>query len=126
MNVRKFTFVLSTIQESILKSMGIKNVIGIEKEMGIQLANTLSTEKVGRYISISERHSLMEIAVPGGLVNKTLKDLHIRSQFSINIVGIKTRVPTITDDGEMTFKIEMTDVPDPISLKRRYACNCWN
>tara|TARA_A100001015_G_scaffold127844_1_gene141722 strand:+ start:2044 stop:2748 length:705 start_codon:yes stop_codon:yes gene_type:complete len=104
---------INNLQESILKSMGIKNVIGIEKEMGIQLANTLSTEKVGRYISISERHSLMEIAVPGGLVNKTLKDLHIRSQFSINIVGIKTRVPTITDDGEMTFKIEMTDVPDP-------------
>jgi len=104
---------INNLQENILQSMGVKHVIGIEKEMGIQLANTLSTEKVGRYVSISERHSLMEISVPAGLVNKTLKDLHIRSQFSINIVGIKTRVPTITDDGEMSFGIEMTDVPDP-------------
>ena len=53
---------ISNLQENILKSMGIKQVIGIEKEMGIQLANTLSTDKVGRYVSISERHSLMEIS----------------------------------------------------------------
>lgn len=104
---------ISNLQENILTSMGIKHIIGIEKEMGIQVANTLSTEKVGRYIPISERHSLMEIAVPKGLVSKTLKNLHIRSQFRINIVGIKTRVPSINDDGEVSYRIEMTDVPDP-------------
>ena len=85
----------------------------IEKEMGIQVSNTLSTDRVGRYISISERHSLMEIQVPEGFVGKSLKDLHVRSQFRVNIVGIKTRVPNVNDNGEVTYVIEMTDVPDP-------------
>ena len=104
---------INTLQENILKSMGIKNVISIEKEMGTQVANTLSSDRVGRYISISERHSVMEIQVPKGFVSKTLKDLHVRTQFQVNIVGIKSRVPTVKDDGEINYSIEMTDVPDP-------------
>ena len=104
---------INSLQENILKSIGIKHIISIEKEMGIQVSNTLSTDRVGRYISISERHSLMEIQVPEGFVGKSLKDLHVRSQFRVNIVGIKTRVPNVNDNGEVTYVIEMTDVPDP-------------
>ncbi|MBH37720.1 hypothetical protein CL658_01670 [bacterium] len=104
---------INSLQENILKSIGIKHIVSIEKEMGIQVSNTLSTDRVGRYISISERHSLMEIQVPEGFVGKSLKDLHVRSQFRVNIVGIKTRVPTVNDNGEVTYVIEMTDVPDP-------------
>ena len=104
---------INSLQENILKSIGIKHIISIEKEMGIQVSNTLSTDRVGRYISISERHSLMEIQVPEGFVGKSLKDLHVRSQFRVNIVGIKTRVPSVNDSGEVTYVIEMTDVPDP-------------
>tara|TARA_B100001989_G_C24532039_1_gene462162 strand:+ start:1177 stop:1893 length:717 start_codon:yes stop_codon:yes gene_type:complete len=104
---------ISSLQENILKSMGIKQIVGIEKEMGIQVANTLSKEKIGRYISISERHSLMELQVPEGFVGKTLKDLHIRSQFRVNIVGIKSRVPSVDDQGDISYSTEMTDVPDP-------------
>ena len=88
---------INSLQENILKAMGIEQIIGIEKEMGIQVANTLSSETVGRYISISDRHSLMEIQVPEGFIKKTLKDLHLRTQFKINIVGIKTRVPVVED-----------------------------
>ena len=104
---------INSLQENILKSMGIRQIIGIEKEMGIQVANTLSSDRVGRYVPISERHSLMEVQVPTGLIGKTLEDLHIRSQFRVNIVGIKTRVPLVADDGDIRFSIEMTDVPDP-------------
>lgn len=104
---------INSLQENILQSMGIKTIIGIEKEMGIQIANTLSTDKVGKYISISDHHSVMEIQVPEGFVNKTLKDLHIRSQFKVNIVGIKSRVANINDAGDVIYTIQMTDVPDP-------------
>jgi len=103
---------IDPLQESILRSMGIKHIINIEKEMGIQLSNTMTSE-VGRYIEISERHSLMEIQVPKPLVGKNLRDLRIRSQFRINIVGIKTQVPIVSDDGEIEYKTKMTDVPDP-------------
>jgi trk system potassium uptake protein len=107
---------INTLQESILKSMGIKNLISIEEEMGSQVANTISSQGVGRYVSISNRHSLIEISVPDPLVGKTLADSNIRAQYGINIVGIKTRNPEIKDDGEVSYEIQMTDIPDP-----RYA-----
>lgn len=104
---------INSLHENILKSMGIIHVISIEKEMGIQVANTLSKDKVGRYISLSEQHSIMELQVPEGFIGKSLKELHIRSQFKVNIVGIKTRIAAVNDNGEITYTSEMTDVPDP-------------
>ncbi|RAP34266.1 hypothetical protein DID80_07465 [Candidatus Marinamargulisbacteria bacterium SCGC AAA071-K20] len=104
---------INTLQESILKSMGIKNLISIEEEMGSQVANTISSQGVGRYVAISNRHSLIEISVPDPLVGKTLENSNIRSQYGINIVGIKTRNPEIMDDGEVSYEIQMTDIPDP-------------
>jgi trk system potassium uptake protein TrkA len=103
---------IEPLQESILRSMGIQNILNIEKEMGMQLANTLSSD-VGRYIQISDRHSLMEVKVPSLLVGKTLQELDLRTTYKINIVGIKTALPKITDDGDISYELRMTDIPDP-------------
>ena len=104
---------IEPLQESILHSMGIKNIIDIEKEMGKQLSYTILSGKVGRYIELSAQHSLSEVKVPKKFVTKTLKDLKLRSRFTINIVGIKTQVPVVLDDGNIAFTEEMTEVPDP-------------
>jgi trk system potassium uptake protein TrkA len=103
---------ISVLQESILKSMEIKNIIGIEKEMGIQVANTLASQGVGRYVAISDRHSVMEVHVPLHMVTKTLKELNLRSQYRVMVVGIKSRIATVKDDGEISYNIQMTDLPD--------------
>lgn len=105
--------VINSLQESILKTMGITDIISIEKEMGIQLTNSLASQGVGRYIAISDRHSLIETKVPKPLIGKTLKELSMRSQYRINIVGIKAQVPIANDEGEITYVSKMTDVPDP-------------
>lgn len=104
---------ISLLQESILKSMGIKNIVNIEKQMGIQVANIMSSEFIGKYVEISDRHSLMEISVPDPLIGKNLKDLNFRTKYRINIVGIKSKKPIIQEDGEVIYKTAMTDVPDP-------------
>jgi trk system potassium uptake protein len=104
--------VINPLQESILRSMGIKNIVSIEKEMGIQVSNMLSTRGVGMYVAISDRHALMEIEVPSPLVGKNLQDVRIRSQYRVNIVGIKSRIPNINDDGDVSYLVKMTDIPD--------------
>jgi trk system potassium uptake protein TrkA len=103
---------ISLLQESILKSMGIKNIISIEKEMGIQVANTLASQGVGKYIAISDRHSIMEVHVPGFMVGKSLKEINPRSQYRIMVMGIKTRVAQVQDSGEISYDIQMSDLPD--------------
>ena len=74
---------INQLQESILLSMGIPDarIINIEEEMGEQLSSSLASGKIGRYIQISERHSLMEIRVPSFFISKTLKTLDIRRNY---------------------------------------------
>ena len=103
---------IEPLQENILKSMGIENIINIEKEMGMQLSNTISSG-VGKYFEISDRHSIVEYEVPKIFRGETLKTLQIRERYGINIVGIKTNVPEINLDGETEYVTKMMDVPDP-------------
>ena len=92
MNIQQiYVRAITPLQESILRSMGIQNIINIEKEMGIQNANTISSDGIGRYIEISDQHSLMEMHVPATLIGKTLKDLDLRVKHMNNIVGIKSK-----------------------------------
>lgn len=114
MNISEiYVRVINSLQENILRSMGIRHIISIEKEMGIRVANTLASEGVGMYLAISDRHSIMELKVPKSLVGKSIKDLSFRSQYRINLVGIKSRTAYVNDEGEVKFKIDMPDVPDP-------------
>ncbi len=109
---------INNLQESILLSMGIpeNRIINIEEEMGEQLSSSLVSGKIGRYIQISERHSLMEIRVPNFFVGKTLKELKIRKNYKINVVGIKRLIPHVDDNGDVQYEIRMTDIPDPDEL----------
>ena len=106
---------INHLQENILRSMGIPDdrIINIEEEMGEQLSSSLVSGKVGRYIQISERHSLMELRLPDLFIGKTLKELKIRKNYKINIVGIKRLIPHVDDIGDVQYEIRMTDIPDP-------------
>ena len=106
---------INQLQESILLSMGIptNRIINIEEEMGEQLSSSLASGKIGRYIQISERHSLMEIRVPDFFVDQTLKSLDIRRNYKINVVGIKRLIPHVDDQGDVQYDVRMTDIPDP-------------
>jgi len=55
----------------------------------------------------------LELKVPKPLLGKTLKELNVRTQYQINIIGIKTLVPHVEDDGEVRYHTQMADVPDP-------------
>ncbi|MEK9657658.1 MAG: TrkA family potassium uptake protein [bacterium] len=104
---------INSLQESILTSLGIQNIISIEKEMGIQISNSISSKGVGRYIPLSNSHAIIEVSVPKPFINKTLRSLHLRHKYHVNIVGIKSKLSIVKDDGEIDFEVKMTDIPDP-------------
>jgi trk system potassium uptake protein TrkA len=103
---------IDELQESILESMKIKNIINIAKEMGKQLSRSISSETV-KYIEISNRHSIVEMHVPSQFVGKSLAELKLRRRFAINVIGIKTRKIEVDDDGDVSFIEDMADIPDP-------------
>lgn len=104
--------VINILQERILKSMGIHDIISIEREMGIQVANKISSDSVGCYVSLSSRHSLMEIKAPRGYIGKRLKDLNVLTKYKITVVGIKAYSPVVMDNGGIDHVLEMSDIVD--------------
>ncbi|PKK89411.1 MAG: potassium transporter TrkA [Candidatus Wallbacteria bacterium HGW-Wallbacteria-1] len=106
----------SDIQAQILYSVGARRVINIEAAMGENIANSLAANDILEHIQLATGHSLVEARVPAALVGKTLLELDVRRNFSINIVVIQRRVKVTLEDGTVEEKVVVDDLPGPDSI----------
>ena len=86
----------------ILERIGADKVIMPEKDMGIRLARSLSSNNLIDYMELSAKHSLMELKAIDEWVGRTLKQSNIRNRYKINVVAIRSgkvlRVAPGSDD----------------------------
>lgn len=98
--------------EKVLQKIGADRVILPEKEMGVRIANNLSTTNILDYIELSPDYSIMEVKALKEWENKTLKELRLRSTYGINIVAIKrgedVRISPLAEDVIMEDDIIIT------------------
>ncbi|SOC35211.1 potassium channel family protein [Ureibacillus acetophenoni] len=73
----------------VLKKIGADQIIHPERDMGIRIANNLMSSNVLDYLELSDEHSIMEIKANDRIAGYSIKDLDIRANYGINIVGIK-------------------------------------
>ncbi|MFH1541564.1 MAG: TrkA family potassium uptake protein [bacterium] len=102
---------ISPLQQEIIKTLEVDNIVNLEEEMGKIVANSLVAPNISRFISLSPGHSFMELKVPKGLVGKSIKLINPRSKFKVNIVAIKKLQPAIDSQGERIFREFLEDVP---------------
>ncbi len=102
---------ITELQLEILKTLEVDDIINLEEEMGITIAQTLASANVGRYIPLSEGHSIAEIKLPDVYVGKTLREINLREKHRINVVALKRFVPAIDDLGERILKESIDNVP---------------
>ena len=75
---------------SVLKSMGIEDVVRPEKEVGTMVAKRKMHRLVSDFVSMDDEHSLVQIKIEKEkLFNKPLMELEFRNKFNLNIVAIK-------------------------------------
>jgi trk system potassium uptake protein len=86
-----------------LAKVGADKVVYPERDMGARVAHSLVTGSVTDYIELSPEYTIMELAAPSQMVNKTLRELNLRARFGINVMAIKTG--DVIDAG-----LEATDV----------------
>ena len=86
----------------ILERIGADKVIMPEKDMGIRLARSLSSNNLIDYMELSAKHRLMELEAIDEWVGRTLKQSNIRNRYKINVVAIRSgkvlRVAPGSDD----------------------------
>lgn len=73
----------------ILKRIGADSVISPEKEIGIKLARNLMQASFTDWIALSPDYSIAESDVPKNWIGKSLKELDIRKEYGVIVVGIK-------------------------------------
>ncbi len=97
----------------VLEKVGADRVVFPERDMGIRIANALTSPKVSEYIDLSSECSIIEIKAPQEFVGKSLKQLNIRVEYGLNIVAIKSKnakgEEVINPTPEADYKIRLQD-----------------
>ena len=73
----------------ILKKLGAE-VVYPEQDMAVRLAHRLETSKVLDYIQLSERLNISKMAVPAGIIGKTVLEVDLRGRFGLNIIAVES------------------------------------
>lgn len=74
---------------TILEKIGVQKVVRPEKEMGEKMARELMRNNVIDTIFLDDMYSVVEFFTPKRWAGKTLSQLDVRKNFSINIIGIR-------------------------------------
>ncbi len=97
----------------VLEKVGADRVVFPERDMGIRIANALTSPKVSEHIDLSSECSIIEIKAPEEFMGKSLKHLNLRVEFGLNIVAIKSKdakgEEVINPTPEADYKIRPQD-----------------
>ncbi len=75
-------------KKMILESIGVDQVINIEKDFAHKLAKSLIRSDVIDLTELEDGYSIAEIKTPDSWTGKSLKDLNVRSKYHMNVIGI--------------------------------------
>lgn len=76
-------------QTKFLMAIGSDEVINPEKDMAKRTAVLFSMKGAFEYIELSTEYGIFEISVPQSWVNKKVSAVNVRTNYSINIIGVK-------------------------------------
>lgn len=88
-------------QKLLLEKIGATRVVLPEREMGVRVANSLMTSKVIEHIELSEDSSIAELLPPKDFLGKSLREIDVRAQYGLNVIGIKKKVKSVSKDGKV-------------------------
>jgi len=83
----------------VLHKIGADFIVHPERDMGIRIANNIMSHNVLDYLELSDEYSIMEIKSNDRIAGYSIKDLDIRANYGINIIGIKRGEQIIISPG---------------------------
>jgi len=104
---------INQLYAHVLKSVGADTVIVIEERMGEDLAKRLLSPEIYQHVVLTTGHSLVEIEARPEFVGKSLRQLDLRKAYGVNIIAIQKKIPQVNDEGKITHRIEVNDIPGP-------------
>lgn len=79
----------SEMHEKLLLRLGADKVVFPERDAGLRVANIYGRDSVFECIDLAEGYAIYEIAVPAAWVNKSIREINVRANYGVNILGVK-------------------------------------
>jgi len=79
---------VSDTQETVLRAMGIEEIIHPEQDSAKKLAKRLTTEGFVDSFELSDKFSIVKVKVPERLEGKTVKDIDLRNEYNLTILTV--------------------------------------
>lgn len=77
-------------QKRALEKIGADRVLIPEREIGIKLAQTISSSSILDFIELSAEYGIAELPTPQAWAGKTLRELNVRAKYGVNIIALKS------------------------------------
>lgn len=75
--------------QRVLEKIGADRIVHPEQDMGIRLAQHITSEKIIDYIELSADYSIVELLATEKVAGKSLVELNVRARYGCTILGIK-------------------------------------
>jgi len=103
---------ISDVHAQVLQKVGATEILNIAVQQGRRLAQKILATDIVDIIPISDDHSIAEIKIPSGFVEKSLRDTELRKKYHLTLVSIK-RIETTIDEMGNPRKEELILYPTP-------------
>ena len=79
----------SHVHRKVLEKIGADRVVFPEHEMGVKLAQGLSSSNVLNFIELSEDFGIVELEIPKSWQRQSIRDLDVRAKYHVNIIAVR-------------------------------------
>lgn len=80
----------SEAHEDILKKIGADKVVFPEKQTAVKIAQELSSHEILDFLELSTDISIVEMELPKKWVDKSPRELSVRTAYGVNIIAVKS------------------------------------
>lgn len=93
-----------------LELIGVDRIVFPEQDMGVRLAQTISSRRALDFIELSPDYAIVELPLPNVWQDKTLAEIGVRKQFGINVLAVRRGEKEIQVSPQAEFLLKHRDV----------------
>lgn len=79
----------SHVHRKVLEKIGADRVVFPEHEMGVKLAQGLSSSNVLNFIELSDDFGIVELEIPKSWQHRSIRDLDVRAKHHVNVIAVR-------------------------------------
>ena len=97
-------------QKRALEKIGADRVVIPEREMGIKLAQSLSSTSVLDYIELSDACGIIELKTPQSWAGKNLRSINVRAKYGVTVIAMRKENGDINVSLDPDAPLETSDI----------------